>query len=94
VTGKLYKVSAYLNAEELREFNRSVMARAAGQSGFIREMLGFEIRPRGAPKGPRKKKPPEAGPTKKRAAKTKAAVKKKAERKRPGAPREQLSFLD
>jgi hypothetical protein len=94
VTGRLYKVSAYLNAEELREFNRSVIARGAGQSAYVREMLGFEVRPRGAPKGPRKKKPPEAGPTKKRAAKTKAAVKKKAERKRPGTPREQLSFLD
>jgi hypothetical protein len=53
---KLKKVSAYLTKEELRQFNLSVMARGAGQSGYIREMLGFDIRPRGAPKGPRKKK--------------------------------------
>jgi len=94
VAGKLSKISAYLNETELSEFNRSVMARGAGQSAYIREMLGFEVRPRGAPKGPRKKKEPEASPPKTRAAKTKVAVKKKAERKRPAAPREQLSLLD
>lgn len=102
LAGKLYKVSAYLNAEELREFNRSVLARAAGKSGYIREMLGFEVRPRGAPKGPRKKKKPEAGATKKkRAVKARAAVKSEAITEKneakiegPIAPKAQLSFLE
>jgi hypothetical protein len=55
-----YKISAYLSEEELRDFNRSVLARGATQSGYIREMLGFDVRPRGAPKGPRKKKTQQA----------------------------------
>jgi hypothetical protein len=88
------KISAYLDDEELRQFNLQVMARGAGESGYIREMLGFSVRHRGAPKGPRKKKEPEAGQTKKRAAKTKVAAKKKAGRKRPTSPQEQLSFLE
>jgi hypothetical protein len=73
---KLKKVSAYLNKEELRQFNLSVMARGAGQSGYIREMLGFDVRPRGAPKGPRKQKVEQV-----KAAKARSAVKEKGSRK-------------
>jgi hypothetical protein len=60
VKAKLYKISAYLNKDELQNFMVWVRARDAGQSGYIREMLGFEVRPRGAPKGPRKKKEQQA----------------------------------
>lgn len=52
---KLYKISAYLKKEELRQFMTWVRARGVSQSGFIREQLTFDVRPRGAPKGPRKK---------------------------------------
>lgn len=54
---KLYKISSYLNKEELRQFMLWVRARGVGQSGFIREQLSFDVRPRGAPKGKRKKVP-------------------------------------
>jgi hypothetical protein len=54
---KLYKISSYLNKEELRQFMVWVRARGVGQSGFIREQLSFDVRPRGAPKGKRKKAP-------------------------------------
>jgi hypothetical protein len=50
------KVSAYLDEEEMKLFERQVAARGVGQSAFIREMLGYDVRPRGAPKGKRKAK--------------------------------------
>lgn len=45
------KISAYLSEQELEKFNYQVMARGVTQSAYIREMLGFDVRPRGAPKG-------------------------------------------
>ena len=71
---KLYKISAYLNEEEWRQFNLWVKARGITQSGFIREHLSFDVRPRGAPKGPRKNKTGQA-----KAMKPKNAGKGKAE---------------
>ena len=54
--GKLYKISSYLNAEELGKFKQMVRGRGSlTDSMFIREMLGFDVRPRGAPKGKREK---------------------------------------
>jgi hypothetical protein len=85
-----YKISAYLNKEELRQFNLFVKARGVTQSGYIREMLGFDVRPRGAPKGPRKKKAPQAKTTKsKRAGKEKGSRQSTAKSRMP-----QLPFLD
>ena len=52
----LYKISAYVNAEELRQFKLWVKARGLTESMYIREMLGFDIRRRGPQEGPRKKK--------------------------------------
>jgi hypothetical protein len=85
----LCKISSYLNEEEFRDFNRSVLARGVTQSGYIREMLGFEVKPRGAPKGPRKKKAEQAKPVK-----SNRAGKEKRSRQSTPKPREQLSFLD
>jgi hypothetical protein len=86
----LCKISAYLNQEEMRDFNRSVMARGAGQSGYIREMLGFDVRQRGAPKGPRKKKTQQVKPVKsKRAAKEKGTRQSAVKSRMP-----QLPFMD
>lgn len=53
--GKLCKISAYLNKEELEKFRLMVKARDLTESMFIREMLGFDLRGRGAPKGQREK---------------------------------------
>jgi hypothetical protein len=86
---KLYKISAYLNKEELRQFMVWVRARGVGQSGFIREQLSFDVRPRGAPKGPRKKA------EKAKPAKAKEAGKKKVGRASAAKMRaSQLSLLD
>jgi negative regulator of replication initiation len=71
------RVSAYLTDEELRQFNLLKMARGhITESAFIREMLGFDVRPRGAPKGPRRKKAQKA-----QASKAKAVRKKKSRKK-------------
>jgi hypothetical protein len=77
---KLHKVSAYLNTEELRQFNLWVKARGVTQSAYIREMLSFDIRERGAPKGPRQKK-------------AQAKRSRPVRRKRSGKL-SQISFLD
>ena len=63
---------------ELRQFNLQKMARVpVTESAFIREMLGFDVRRPGAPKGPRKKK-----------ARSSQAVKPRAtKKKRRGQPR-------
>jgi hypothetical protein len=88
--GELCKIAAYLNQEELRKFRLMVKARGLSESMFIREMLGFEIRPRGAPKGPRKNRAKQAKP-----AKRKQPVKKREHRVRTQSQRaSQLSFLD
>jgi hypothetical protein len=71
------RISAYLSEEELEKFNYWVMARGVTVSAYIREMLGFDVRGRGAPKGPRKKK---AQPTK--PVKSKRAGKEKESRQR------------
>lgn len=87
---KLHKVSAYLTKDELREFELFVKARGATQSGYIREMLGFDIRERGAPKGPRKQKAEHAKQVKsKRAGKEKESKQGTAKLSAP-----QLPFLD
>ena len=87
---KLCKISAYLNKEELRQFNLWVLARGVTQSAYIREMLGFDVRGRGAPKGPRKKKAAQA-----KAAKSKRAEKKKGSRQSaPKLRAPQLPFPD
>ena len=52
---RLYKISAYLTKEEWGQFQLWVKAHGVSQSGFIREQLSFDVGPRGAPKGPRKK---------------------------------------
>ena len=85
-----YKISVYLNAEELRQFKLWVKARGLTESMYIREMLGFDVRPRGAPKGPRKKKAEQV-----KAAKARPDVKEKGSRKsavKSKAPL--LPFLD
>ena len=85
-----YKISAYLSEEELKKFNVQVMARGLTESMYIREMLGFDIRGRGAPKGPRKKKAQQA-----KAAKAKQAGKEKQSRQSSAKSRlSQLSLLD
>ncbi len=48
---KLYPVKAYLDKEEKRLFRSWVQARGVSESAYIREMLSFEVKPRGAPKG-------------------------------------------
>lgn len=88
--GELYKIAAYLDKEELKLFMAQVSARGVGQSGFIREMLGFEVRPRGAPKGQRKK-----CKTEKFVSSTKASrVSKSKQVKKAPEGKAQLSFLD
>lgn len=68
------RVSAYLTDEELRQFNLLKMARGRiTESGFIREMLGFDVRRPGAPKGPRKKKVEQAQSAKPKRAKKKTS---------------------
>jgi hypothetical protein len=87
---KLYKISAYLNEEELRQFKLFVKARGVTESAYIREMLGFDVRLRGAPKGPRKKKERQAKPVKsKRVGKEKGSRQSTAKVRLP-----QLPFLD
>jgi len=71
---KLHMVAAYLNDEEYRQFKVWVLARGVGDSGYIREQLTFEVRPRGAPKGIPKKR--QVGrPKKSAAARKKDALK-------------------
>lgn len=53
---KLHQVTAYLDDEEYAQFKVWVAARGVGDSGFIREQLTFEVRPRGAPKGVMRKR--------------------------------------
>lgn len=54
---KLHQISAYLNDDEYRQLKLWVSARGVGKSGFIREQLTFDVKPRGAPKGvPKKRK--------------------------------------
>ncbi len=54
---KLHAVTAYLDDTEYRQFKHSVLARGVGDSGYIREQLSFDVKPRGAPKGvPKKRK--------------------------------------
>ena len=85
------KISAYLSDEELEKFNKQMMARGrVTVSGYIREMLGFDPRGRGAPKGPRKKKAQPVKPVKsKRAGKEKGSRQSAAKAIMP-----QLPFLD
>ena len=84
---KLYKISAYLNEDELRQFKLFVKARGVTESAYIREMLGFDVRPRGAPKGPRKKKERQAKPaTSKRARKEKGGRQSTAKVRMPQLP--------
>jgi hypothetical protein len=85
-----YKISAYLSEEELEKFNYRVMARGVTTSAYIREMLSFDIRERGAPKGPRRKKEQQAKPVK-----SKRAAKEKGSRKSAAKLRmSQLPFQD
>jgi hypothetical protein len=83
------KISAYLSKEELKKFNLSVLARGVTQSAYIREMLGFDVRERGRPKGSRKQKAPQA-----KATRTKPIGQEKKSRKSASKRRVQLSFLD
>lgn len=54
---KLHAIKAYLDDEEYRQFRLWVLARGASESGYIREQLTFDVKPRGAPKGvPKKRK--------------------------------------
>lgn len=87
--GDLNKISAYLTDHEMEEFMRHVRMRGAGQSGLIREMLGFAVRPRGAPKGPRKKKQ-----TDKSQSAAKASKASKGQEKKSAQGKTQLSLLD
>jgi len=90
VEEKLYKISAYLNKEEWRQFRLWVKARGVTQSGFIREQLSFDVRPRGAPKGPRQKQAVQA-----KATKPKQAGKKKQDTSTTAPARKhQLSLLE
>jgi hypothetical protein len=83
----LCKISAYLNQEELRDFNRSVLAHGGTMSAYIREMLGFDPRKRGAPKGPRQKKAPQPKTVKsKRAGKEKGRHQGAAKLRMPQLP--------
>lgn len=66
-----------------------VKARDLTESMFIREMLGFDVRPRGAPKGPRKKKVKPA-----RSAKPKVTRGKRGSRPKAVTRESQLSLLD
>jgi hypothetical protein len=69
-----HRVSAYLTDEELRQFDLQKTARGRiTESAFIREMLGFDVRRPGAPKGPRQKKGKQT-----QSAKPKRAKKKKS----------------
>lgn len=88
--GKLCKIAAYLNQEELRKFRLMVKARGLSESMFVREMLGFEIRPRGAPKGPRKNRAKQAKPAKKKRPAKKGERLARVQSQRAS----QLSFLD
>jgi hypothetical protein len=100
--GGLNKISAYLNDEELKLFNTWVAARGVGQSGFIREQLTFEVRPRGAPKGKREQtdKTKSTGKTKAAAGAAKSRSSKRAGEKKADKSAakkegwEQQSFLD
>jgi hypothetical protein len=91
VEGKLCKISSYLDEEELRKFRLMVKARGITESMFIREMLGFDVRQRGAPKGPRPGK-------KAQAAKPRKSRPKDLKDKRRAAPNTardtQLTLLD
>ena len=86
----LNKISAYLNPEEHRTFKLRVKASGLTESMYIREMLSFDVTPRGAPKGPRKKKQinKSASP-----AKPNRPSKKRQETK-PAQGKTQLSLLD
>lgn len=85
----LHKISAYLDDAELKKFRLMIKARGdITESAFIREMLGFEVKQRGAPKGKRKQKIKET--TKKKSTKAKKVVQKKARSEKL----DQLSFLD
>lgn len=79
--GKLNKISAYLDDEELAKFKTWVSARGAGVSGFIREQLTFPVRPRGAPKGKREQTGKRKSSVKAKAA---AGVSKSRSSKRAG----------
>jgi hypothetical protein len=91
---KLYKIAAYLDKEELRQFMLWVRARGVSQSGFIREQLSFDVRPRGAPQGKRKKVPRKIAQLAK-PAKPKVAAKKSRNQSSVAELRDtQLSLLD
>lgn len=84
------KISAYLSEEELEKFNKQMMARGdVTVSGYIREMLGFDPRELGRPKGSHKQEAPQA-----KATKAKPDAKEKKSRKSTPKRRVQLSFLD
>lgn len=84
------RVSAYLTDEELRQFNLQKMARGGvTESAYIREMLGFDVRRRGAPKGPRKKTA-----QKEKASKAKAVSRKKGRKSVTEARALPLPFPD
>jgi hypothetical protein len=67
-----------------------VEARGVGQSGFIREQLSFDVRPRGAPKGPRKKKAEKTKPVKRKVTVKKIGARSSAAQQ----GKSQLTFLD
>jgi hypothetical protein len=57
VKRKLHMITAYLDDDEYRQFKLQVLARGVGDSGYIREQVSFDVKPRGAPKGvPKKRK--------------------------------------
>jgi hypothetical protein len=80
------KISAYLTEEERRQFEHQVLARGVTESAYIREMLGFDLRRRGAPKGPRQKKAAQP-----QAVKPRAARKKRS--RQPSAAESRASWL-
>jgi hypothetical protein len=84
------KISAYLSEEELEKFH--IQRRARGDitmSGYIREMLGFDVRERGAPTGPRKKNEDSEAPKSMQNEETKSGESNGADR-----PLNQPSFFD
>lgn len=92
---ELCKVSAYLSPEEMKLFMRQVAARGVGQSAFIREMLGFDVRPRGAPKGKRKAKLEQGVKrSESKRASTKSEVKGRGRQVDDRTKEEQLSLLE
>lgn len=98
--GKLCKIASYLNQEEMKKFKLMLAGRGLTESMFIREMLGFDVRKRGAPKGKREqtsktngKKKAAAGTAKSRSLK-RGAEKKGDKSSRGCVVRDELELLD